>query len=251
MGFFSKLWTVISGLFTGWGDDLARGNPSAVYDAAIESTLERYRKLMDAVASLATQRERLQNELEALRKEEEELEAKMEGALALAEGEPDKAAVHQAAYERFFARKQAIDAREAAIEPQLEQLKATVEQYKGELRGFQGKLDGLRREKQETLAERQINDALLSVQSQITNLSQDTTDEMLRAVRDHRAQLREKVRIGEELTSNARVGDDTYARAAQKSAGQSEFERLLAARKAQKESAAAAPAAVPGRRLAE
>jgi phage shock protein A len=233
MGFFGKLVALVRGFFIRAGDDLVSQSPEAIrstYAAAIQEAKKRYKDMEEAVALLARERERTEESLKALDREEQELLKKLEGALAAAEAEPNNPA-HREAGTRYQMRIQEIDAKQESLTKEFDNQSAKVEEYKTRLRGFMTEIEQLKREQGEMVAELMSSRQILVLEDRLKGLAQTAVDESVVAIREKVANLKAQAKIASELSA-AEVGahDRTYERIGEQTLAASKFDELLKAR---------------------
>jgi phage shock protein A len=233
MGFFGKLWSVIRGVFIKAGDDLVSGSPESIratYASAIDDAKKRYKEMEVAVAMLAREREKTEASLKASEEEKQELQRKLEGALAMAEAEPENAA-HREAGSRYIARINEIDQKQALLTSDLELQRQKVDEYKTKLRSFNDEVEKLKREQGEMIAEFVSHQQVIRLEDRLRGLGESAVDESIVAIRDKVGQLRAQAKIATEMrTASADAQDDTYQRIGAEREASSRFDELLKAR---------------------
>lgn len=233
MGFFGKLVALVRGFFIRAGDDLVSQSPEAIrstYAVAIQEAKKRYKEMEEAVALLARERERSEEALRNLDREEQELLKKLEGALSAAVAEPNNPA-HREAGTRYQVRIQEIDAKQEALTQELDSQSGKVEEYKTRLRGFMTEIEQLKREQGEMVAEFMSSRQVLVLEDRLKGLSETAVDESVVAIREKVANLKAQAKIASELRS-AEVGahDGTYERIGEETLAANKFDELLKAR---------------------
>lgn len=231
MGLFSAIWIRIRGFFLKTSDDLVSGSPDAIrstYRTVEEKEIQRYNQMLDAVSSLARQREDTLQTMERTQNQIEAFDEEMEGALALAEREPDNTEQHRTAYNRAFDQKTRLEQRLAEMDTKSEQLTERVEDYKLQLSEFQERVNSLRQEGDEAVADLISSEAIISIEQRIQGLSTEGTDQALSAVRRKVADTKAKAQITSELagTDVARQRQ-RYRAAGRENAGSTAFDEVL------------------------
>jgi phage shock protein A len=233
MGFFGKLWARIRGFFIGAGDDIVSSSPEAIratYATAIDDSKRRYKEMEKAVAMLAVQREKTELGLKDLDKEEEDLQRRLEGALASAESEPDNAA-HREAGARYLSRMKEIDEKQARLAEELETQVKKVEDYKVRLRSFSAEIDRLKKEQGEMVAEFVSTQQILALEDRLRGLGETAVDESLTAIRDKVTGMRARAKIAAEMRgATLETHDQAYERLGAEKAAKAHFDELLKAR---------------------
>lgn len=233
MGFLGKLWARIRGFFIGAGDDLVSGGPESIraaYAVAIDDAKRRYRDMEQAVAALAREREKTEETLKALDKEEKELQTKLEGALAMAESEAGNPA-HREAGARYLMRMQEIAQRQGALAGDLEGQRLRVEEYKSRLRSFTDEIDKLKREQGEMVAEFVSTQQVIHLEDRLRGLGETAVDEAIVAIREKVGRMRAHAKIATEMrTAGVGAQDAVYERVGSEKEAASRFDELLKAR---------------------
>lgn len=238
MGFFGKLMTLIRGFFIRAGDDMVSGSPEAIrstYAAAIADSQKRYKDLETAVALLARERERTEDRLKELDREEQELTRKLEGALASAEAEPNDMS-HREAGIRYQTRIQEIDDLQLKLTQDLEAQKNKVEEYKLKLRGFKEEIDRLKREQGEMVAEYVSNQQVIMLEDRLKGLGESVVDQSVVAIREKIAGLKAQAKIASEMNqASSGSMDQKYEQLGAQTQAAQKFDDLLKARQGAKE----------------
>ena len=254
MGFLSSLFIRIKGFFLQAGDDIVAGSPSSVkatYRAIEEKEIKRYNQMLDAVASLARQREDASQEIDRSEEQLKGFAEEMEGALALAEREPDNVAAHREAYNRAFSEHERLQTRLQQVQAKFEQLDKKVEDYKLELSNFQGRIQSLRQEGDEAVADLIGSESIIRIEQRLQGLSTDSGDQALSAVRRKVADTKAKAQITAELGgTDVSRQRQRYRTAGKQSEGSVAFEEKLKQRQ-QAKTAPSDTATPEKRRLGE
>jgi len=235
MGIFSAIWLRLKGFFLRTSDELVSGSTEAIqatYRTVEEKEIRQYNQMLDAVASLARQREEILQEKQRVQAQIDAYEEEMEGALALAEREPENMEQHRAAYERVFPQKERAQQRFEELGDRAEQLTERVENYKLELSQFQDRIEKLRQEGGEAVADLISSESIIRIEQRIQGLSTESTDQALAAVRRRVADTKAKAQITSELagTDVARQRQ-RYRAAGRESAGSTAFDEMLKQRR--------------------
>lgn len=237
MGFFGKLWAVIRGFFIRAGDDMVSSSPEAInatYATAINDAKKRYKEMEKAVALLAVQKDKTENMLKDLDRQEEDLRRKLEGALASAEADPSDPS-HREAGTRYLANMKEIDEKQARLTSELEGQQAKVYEYQVKLRSFMDEINKLKREQGEMVAEMVSAQQMVQLEDRLKGLGETAVDESLVAIRDKVANLKAQARVAAEMRgSTLSAQDETYERLGSQREAASQFDELLKARSAQK-----------------
>jgi phage shock protein A len=233
MGFFGKFWAMVRGVFIRAGDDMVSSSADAIkatYATAIDDAKKRYKEMEMAVALLARERERTDQALKDLDREETELQRKLEGALAAAEAEPENT-VHREAGTRYAARIAEIDAKQAGLGRELDVQRKKVDEYKGKLRTFTTEIDRLKREQGEMVAEFVSSQQVIQLEDRLKGLGETAVDESIVAIREKVANLKSQAKIATEMSGSTAVAQDQdYERLGAERAAAAKFDELLKAR---------------------
>ena len=232
--FFSNLFGAASGAIDEATDNMASNSPGAIkaqFKRTKEEWLKQYNEMRDAVSQLMVVREQKKNEMETLQSEEDDLIIKMEGALNEAEKDPENKE-HQEAYERFFKRKQQIDARQEQLETEIQQSETQLNEFKNRLTNLQVEIKKLEQEEAETIADIISSQKIIELNDRITNLSTDNIGQSLEAIRSKRAKLKSKASLTNEMANtNLSLKDEKYKTSGQPNTASEAFAKALAAKK--------------------
>jgi phage shock protein A len=237
MGFIGKLWAVVRGFFIRAGDDVVSGGPEAIratYASAIDDAKRRYKDMQQAVARLVRERARTEQSLKDLDIEEKELQKKLEGALAMAEAEPDNPS-HREAGSRYLTRIREIDEKQAALTEDLDVQRDKVEGYKTKLRAFSDEIEKLKREQGEMVAEFVSSRQVIQLEDRLKGLGESAVDESIVAIREKVANLKAEAKVASEMSSSSTgAQDERYERVGAEKEAANRFDELLKARRAEK-----------------
>jgi len=233
MNFFGRLIALVRGFFIRAGDDLVSQSPDAIkstYAVAIQEAKKRYKDMEEAVALLARERERTEETLKTLSREDEELQKKLEGALSAAEAEPDNP-THREAGTRYQLRIQEIEGKQANLTQELDGQSRKVDEYKLRLRSFMAEIEQLKREQGEMVADFMSTRQVLLLEDRLKGLAESAVDESVVAIREKVAGLKAQAKIASEMSS-ATVGaqDKNYERIGEEKLAANRFDELLKAR---------------------
>lgn len=237
MGFFGKFWAMVRGIFIRAGDDMVSSSPEAIkasYATAIDDAKKRYKEMEKAVALLARERERTEMSLKSLDKEEEDLNRRLEGALAAAESDPANSS-HREAGTRYLSRIGEIDQRQAQLTGDLETQSKKVEEYKTKLRSFQDEVDRLKREQGEMVAEFVSSQQVIMLEDRLKGIGESAVDESILAIREKVANMKAQSKIASEMSGATKGAQDLdYERIGSEREAKSRFDELLKSRAEQK-----------------
>lgn len=193
-GFFDRLAQVWKGFLSLWVSDLESKNPEAVYESAIEERIKKHRELKKAVSGIVYLRNKLQDELEAKRKELVEIDAQI--PVAIEEGEDEAALV-------LLEKKNQLESRISEVAVELEKISGQAEEAKSGLIQFQSEIEKLKREKTEMLAKKANAEARVKIQETLDGLSTDADIKALENVRESIQKKAAEADIGSEIQGDS------------------------------------------------
>lgn len=238
MGYFDKMWAVIKGFFIRAGDDFVSGSPESIrntYATAIDEAKRQYKEMEKAVAMLGAEREKTAVAGKKLEEEERELERKLEGALEMAEKEPENP-THKEAGARYLERIKEIGARQAELAKDLEKQTEKVEHYKSRLTEFQDQIQNLKKEQGELVAEYVSNKQIIQLEDRLKGLGETAVDESLAAIRDKVETLKAQAKIATEIgEASVESQDRKYEKVGAQREAEARFDELLKQREQKRE----------------
>ncbi|MEB3198496.1 MAG: PspA/IM30 family protein [Candidatus Sericytochromatia bacterium] len=190
MGFFARFLNVFKGFFSVWVEDLEKDNPEIVYQQAINERVTQHQKLLGAVASIVTLRNKLSRDLQAQRKALEEVTAQI--PVAVQQGEEEAALL-------LIERKNQLTAELAETERELKEVTQQADEAKAGLVSFQGEIEKLKAERDRMLAKREHARARLKIQEQLSGLSTAAETRALAAVRESIHKLEAQADVASEV----------------------------------------------------
>lgn len=174
MGFFSRLFNVISGFFSSFIGKVEEKNPELVYEAAIQERLKKQKELKKAVSGIIF----LRNKTEAELKEKEnaliEIDVQLEQAVA--EGDDEVALL-------LIERKEELEPEVTRLTNELERIKKQSETSMQALNQFREEIKKLKREKETMLAKAKTAEARQKIEESLSGLSIDADSQALENVR--------------------------------------------------------------------
>lgn len=185
----SRFWNLILGWLGLAGNKLEEKNPEAVFEAAINQRVNKYKELKQATSRIIMQRTKLQTELE---NKTEMLATTHKDITSAVESDDDALAVE------LIRRKNQLEARSSEIQVELQKVIEDADEARESLVSFKGDIDKLRREKDQMLAQKASAEARIKVQETLSGLSTDADIQALDNVR----------RSVEELTAEADMGSE-------------------------------------------
>ena len=220
MGFFDRLFNVISGFFNSFIGGVEKNNPELVYEAAIQERLKKQKELKEAVSGIVFLRNKTEKELESKREKLAEIEVMLD--VAMDEGDEE---VQLALAEEM----DVLEPEIARLENQLNNCKNQAEDAIEALNAFRNDIKKLKREKEEMLAKAKTADARIKIQESLDGLSVDADTQALENVREAIHKKEAQADIGKELADNSI--DAKLAKIKAKTGSAKARQRLAALRK--------------------
>jgi hypothetical protein len=165
-----------------------------------------------------------------LQAEAADLHRRLEGAVSMAQSEPDRLE-HKEAGVRYLQRIQEIDERRPKVAEDLEFQTKRVEEYKSKLITFDDEIKRLQREQGEMVAEFVSNRQVLQLENRLRGLAESAVDESIVTIREKVGQMKAEVKLASEMGgTTVRAQDDAYERAGAEKEARARFDELLKAR---------------------
>lgn len=175
MGLFARLLNLVRGFFSAAVEDVERDNPEIVYQQAINDRIGQHQKLLSAVASIVTLRNKLQRDLQVKERELAEISAQIPVAV---QSNDEQAALI------LIERKNALVPDIDEVKEELADVSKQAEDAKAALVTFQHEIEKLKGERDRMLAKREQARARIKIQEQLSGLSVQAETRALDAVRD-------------------------------------------------------------------
>ncbi len=249
--FFAAIGRFFSFLFLRRSEDIRRaadeqftGSPEGIRAAfAIErDALARdFRTLQETVAEVLNIVEDRKQQLTSLDAEEERLLSQVEGALAAAEkaqaeNNAEEFERSKAAHGRYSARLAEIDGLQEGISAQVTDLEGGLQRHMMTLTDLKGKLERLPQQEAEAVAEFVSAQKITELNNRLMNAQDSLRESPVAAVQERVKRLSAQARITEKLVgTDVKLQDQEYERLGAQSRSGTDFEALLAARKAKRE----------------
>lgn len=226
----------------------AQGISDAV-DITREQWIHEFNSLKDAVAQVENVLEDKRLQLENANAREKQLLAMREGALHTAEKakdkDPDTYAKARAAFERYQGEVDSVEQRQATLEKQIADTEQSIKKHMLRLTEFQARIQALPEEKAQLISDFVSNKALIALNDRLTGMQSSLDSGPLDAVRKTNRELSAKARISEKLAgTDSRLQDEDFARAGRESTSEDTFEKMLAARAADRDAKSGVKTAV-------
>src|SRR5262245_58570638 len=190
MGFFRRMWNLLSGTLAGWLARRETRNPAAVYEAAINERVALYGKLRAAAAGVLYLRGKLGREAEQKTAEMARVRQQLDVAL---ERDDDAAALV------LIGRRDALGKDLERVQGELSQLTTEADAAKQNLIAFQGDILRLRDEKVRMLARLTNAQARLRLQETLRGLDTEADVRALEEVRGHVERLVAETQLGRDV----------------------------------------------------
>lgn len=231
--FLQKLWVRVRGIFLQAGDDLVTSGPEAiksVYAAAIQESMSNLKEMKEGMGMLMQQKQRQINMKDNLAKELSQVEESLEGALRMAELEPDNP-IHREAGAKYLTRKANLKEKLGQTDNEIESMEDMLTNYKSKFAEMQSALDDLRREKAESVAEYMTAKNSLRLEEKLSGIvTESTIDESIVAIREKIENMKAQAQVSAEMRGATTQAEDVYAEIGAERNAASEFDRLLEAR---------------------
>jgi phage shock protein A len=190
MGFFARVVNLLRGFFASAVEDVERDNPDIVYQQAINDRVAQHQKLLGAVASIVTLRNKLQRDQKAKQRELAELAAQI--PVAVQQGDEASALI-------LIERKNVVTEELAEVERELGEVSAQADEAKAGLVTFQAEIEKLKAERDRMLAKREQARARLKNQEQLSGLSVQAETRALDSVRESIHKLEAQADVSAEI----------------------------------------------------
>ena len=194
MGFFDRLWNVVSGFFSSLIGSVEANNPEIVFEAAIQERKKKQADLKKAVSGIV----HLRNKTEAeLREKEKLLEEVKDGIeVAIDEGDDQSAEI-------LLEQQGELELRITELATQLESCIKQADEAKEALESYRASIEKLKREKHEVVAKAKTAEARIKIQEELDGLSLDSDSQALENVREAVDKKVAEADVGAELANNS------------------------------------------------
>lgn len=249
--FLSAIWRFVTFGFLRSSEDVRRaadekftgstGGIRAAFAIERDAVARDFRNLQEAVAGVLNVVEERKAELVHLNEEEKLKIQQIEGALAAAEqaqadGNNEAFERAKAAHVRFSQRVTEIDARQEALSAQITQLETSMTTHMSRLTDLKARLERLPQEEAESISEFVSARTITDLNNRLMNAGDSLHDSPVAAVKEKVRSMSAQARITEKLAgTDAKLQDHEYERLGRESSSGTNFEALLAARKAQRD----------------
>jgi hypothetical protein len=245
---FKAFWRIFSSL---WRRGSRRANEAAdavytssaqgisdAFDEAQDALVKDYKQLEAAVSQVMISVEEFRQQLENANQREEKLIKQRDGALEMAERDPANQAKHKAAFDRFHNDIMGIEAEQKTLEVQIKEQEGQLALLETQLKGLQRELQKMPSEKAQQIAQFVSNKKLMEAYDRINGLKTSYDRGPIDAIRQKNRELSAQAKVRQRITGiDAQAEDTEYENVGQVAATNSDFEAMLAARKAEKAAA--------------
>ena len=193
MGFFDRLFNVVSGFFNSLIGNVEARNPEMVFDAAIAERKRKQKELKSAVSNIVYLRNKTETEL----RQKEALLVDIDDSIEVAmdDGDEESALL-------LLEQKEELEVRIAELNEQLAHCHKQSEDAKEALNSYNQSIIKLKREKAEVVAKAKTAEARIKIQEELDGLSLDADSQALENVREAVGKKTAEAEIGAELASN-------------------------------------------------
>ena len=220
MGFFSRLFNVISGFFNSLIGNVEAKNPELVYANAIQDRLKQQKELKKAVSGIVFLRNKTEKELAEKEGKLSEVDDLIDTALM----EGDEELAIQLEEERVE-----LEAKVETLRAELERCRADADTAMEQLNLFTNEIKKLKREKETMVAKAKTAEARQKISETLDGLSVDADTQALANVRESIEKKVAEADISAEMKENS--FESRMAKLKAKS-GSSKARRSIAERKA-------------------
>ena len=222
MSFFGSLRRFLSSLF-----GLAEGKTERATDALVSSSADSiraqfrktredwtrdYTQMREAVADLIRIREMKMDEVKRLNRDSDELEQKMEGAIALFKKTPDER--YRQAFGQLANQNEVAEKRIAELLVEIDEQQKAIERYKSKLMDQQRQIEVLGKEEAETVADIVSSQKIRELNDRLSGISVDSQSKNLEAIRTARQKAKSVAKLSSELSGSETSDLDKQLKAA-------------------------------------
>lgn len=210
------------------------------FEIHADTMKSRYNELRDAVAQVESVSEGKRAELDSLNQEEKKMLELRDGALRMAEqaqekGDTEGLAKHKAAFSRYQTRIDEIEARQAKLDQEIRSYADAMKKHMMGLTKLQSEIQNLPKKKAEAIADFVTAKSIIELNDRLQGLQTSMESGPIDAVLQANQELTAKARISDKLAgTDAALQDEEYAQAGKVASSDEAFEKMLAARKAER-----------------
>jgi chromosome segregation ATPase len=221
---------------------------SDAFDIHKEQLIKEYKEFLNALSEVETAVEQKRNRLEQVKKQKKQSEHALEGALSLyeqAQASGDKKQMEDAETDgnSFRAEVNKFTEQETELNTDIADQEGRLNKLEGRLSSMQAEISKLSGEKADAISDFVSNKKLIEASERLMGLKSRMDEGPLDAVRKANQELAAKARVSNRLAgTDAQDKREKYLKAGETSAASTDFQKMIAARKAEKEqSTGAAP----------
>jgi chromosome segregation ATPase len=208
------------------------------FDEAQDALIADYKQLEAAVGQVMVSVEEFRQQLNNANEREEKLIKQRDGALEMAMSDSANQAKHKAAFDRFHAEIMSIEADQKNLEAQIKEQESQLSMLETQLKDIQRELQKMPAEKAQQIAQYVSNKKLMEAYDRINGLKTSYDRGPIEAIRKKNRELSAQAKVRQRVAGiDAKAEDQQYENAGQVAATNSDFEAMLAARKAEKAAA--------------
>jgi phage shock protein A len=230
--FLRKLLVRIMGWFQIAGDNLVSSSPESIkstYAAAIQEAYREYKSMQEGLGMIMQQATRIKGLWDSLKKEMQITQAKLDGAIELADQEPDDLK-HKEAGSKYLVRLDELKVKVAEQQKNYDNLTKMVADYKVKLIAMKVQIDDLKREQAEMQVEFIAAHSTLRLEEKLQGISTTSAvDESILAIREKVENMKAQVKVASEMRG-AEPDEAEYAEVGAEKQAQVRFDELLKAR---------------------
>lgn len=190
MGFFARIMNLLKGALSLFVRDLEKERPEIVYQAALDSMVEKYSALRNATGALIARRDDIDGRLNGKTAELQRIEQDLNAAL---DSNQDDLAAHLVEKQKLIAG-DIVDLR-----AELQAAISDSDAAKNGLLQVQSSIASLKNERDSMLAKVKSAEARIRIQAQLDGLSVDADVQALDGVREHIKNTVAQAKLGSEL----------------------------------------------------
>jgi chromosome segregation ATPase len=218
---------------------------SDAFDIHKEQLIKEYKEFLNALSEVETAVEQKRNRLEQIKKQKKNSEHALEGALSLYEQAQAAGNKQQDDAEKdgneFRAEVNKFAEQETSITADIADQEGRLHTLEGRLSSMQAEIAKLTGEKADAISDFVSNKSLVEASERLMGLRSRMDEGPLDAVRKANQELAAKARVSSRLAgTDAQDKRDKYLKAGETSTASTDFQKMLAARKAEKEQATGA-----------
>jgi phage shock protein A len=232
INFLKKLLVRVFGWLHVAGDDLVTSSPDSIkstYTLAIKEAGENYNEMQRGLAMMMQQQQRIKNMMDSLDKSETDTEAKLRGAVEMAQSDPDNP-IHKVAGSKYLVRLDEVKKKKEQQINDLGSLTHMIEDYKLKLGTMRVQIDDLKREQAEMTVEFIAAQNNLRLEEKLQGISTTSAvDESIIAIREKVENMKAQVQVAAEMRGTSQK-DDVYAEIGAEKQAAARFDELLKAR---------------------